>query len=199
MRREDALPDHGVESGAGSFRRKIDVAGGMRPAIAGDLAAHPHEAEAVLDRALERARQLGDGKLRRVGAGGLADSAHVMTDAGDATAGPERGREGNVGKGVESRRCERATQTAASRPFCSSSRFRIALKQTFPNAPSRHDWLPEAASARSPRVGRQWKKSTRIPHPTNRLNSARGSHHILFDWPRSLSFRISRNLCKLGD
>src|SRR5580700_9493789 len=41
------------------------------------------------------------------------------------------------------------------------------------------------------------EKSTRIPTPTNRLNSARGSHHTLPDRPRSTASRISRSLCKL--
>src|SRR5580658_7174459 len=47
-------------------------------------------------------------------------------------------------------------------------------------------WAPEAT-----------EKSTRIPTPTNRLNSARGSHHTLPDRPRSTASRISRSLCKL--
>src|SRR5271167_3456398 len=46
-------------------------------------------------------------------------------------------------------------------------------------------WAPEAT-----------EKSTRIPTPTNRLNSARGSHHTLPDRPRSTASRISRSLCK---
>src|SRR5271166_4135851 len=47
-------------------------------------------------------------------------------------------------------------------------------------------WAPEAT-----------EKSTRTPRPTNHLNSARGSHHILPDRPRSTASRISRSLCKL--
>ena len=66
---ENALPDHRVEPGAGVLEREIDVAGRMRAAIAGDLAAHPHVAEAVLDRALEGARQFADREFGRVGAG----------------------------------------------------------------------------------------------------------------------------------
>ena len=68
---EHALPDHRVEAGVGILEREIDVAGRMRAAIAGDLAAHPHIAEAVLDRALEGARQLADREFGRIGAGGV--------------------------------------------------------------------------------------------------------------------------------
>jgi hypothetical protein len=41
------------------------------------------------------------------------------------------------------------------------------------------------------------EKSRRTPPPTNRLNSARGSHHTLSDRPRSTASRISRSLRKL--
>ena len=38
-------PDHGLDPGAVVLQREIGVAGGMRAAIAGDFAAHPHIAE----------------------------------------------------------------------------------------------------------------------------------------------------------
>src|SRR5271166_1788350 len=41
------------------------------------------------------------------------------------------------------------------------------------------------------------EKSTRTPRPTNRLNSARGSHHTLPDRPRSTASPLSGCLCKL--
>ena len=52
----DALPDHRLDLGALVLQREIAVAGGVRPAKAGDLAAHPHMAVGVLHRALQRAR-----------------------------------------------------------------------------------------------------------------------------------------------
>ena len=67
--REHAFPDHRVDARALVFQRKIGVAGRMRPAIVRDFAAHAHIAESILDRALQRARKLGDGKLRRIGGG----------------------------------------------------------------------------------------------------------------------------------
>ena len=48
---EGALPDHRLDLGAFVLEREIAVAGGMRAAIAGNLAAHPHIAVGVLDRA----------------------------------------------------------------------------------------------------------------------------------------------------
>jgi len=51
----DAFPDHRLQPGAVVLQREIGVAGGMRPAIAGNLAAHAHMAEGFLHRALQRA------------------------------------------------------------------------------------------------------------------------------------------------
>ena len=48
------LPHHGVDRGAVVLEREIGVAGGVRAAIARDFAAHPHVAELVLDRPLDR-------------------------------------------------------------------------------------------------------------------------------------------------
>jgi hypothetical protein len=53
-----AFPHHGVEPRAVVLQREIGMAGGMRSAIAGNLAAYPHVAEDVLDRALQRAGNL---------------------------------------------------------------------------------------------------------------------------------------------
>ena len=61
-----ALPDHRVDLGALVLQREIAVAGGMRPAKAGNLAAHADMAEGVLDRPLQRGGQLGDGEFRRI-------------------------------------------------------------------------------------------------------------------------------------
>ena len=52
----DALPDHAFQHGAVVLQPEVAMPGGRRPLEAGDLAAHPHEAIGVLDRALERAR-----------------------------------------------------------------------------------------------------------------------------------------------
>ena len=60
-------PDDGVETGVGVFQGKIGVARGMASAIAGNLAPDAHKAEPVLDRALERVRQLADGDFGRIG------------------------------------------------------------------------------------------------------------------------------------
>ena len=60
---EHALPDHRLDLGALVLEREIDVAGAVRALVAGDLAAHAHVAVGVLDRALERGRQLGDGEF----------------------------------------------------------------------------------------------------------------------------------------
>src|SRR5204862_2429073 len=65
---EGGAPDHRVDLGALVLQREIGVAGGMRPAIAGDLAAHAHEAVSVLHGALQRRRELGDGPFRDVDA-----------------------------------------------------------------------------------------------------------------------------------
>ncbi len=64
---EHALPDHGFQNGLVVLQAKIDVAGRVRAAIARDFAAHTHVAVGVLDCALERLRQLGDGEFRDVG------------------------------------------------------------------------------------------------------------------------------------
>ena len=60
-------PDDGVEARVGVLEAEIGVAGGMGPAIAGDLAPDAHVAEPVLDGALERAREFADGDLGRIG------------------------------------------------------------------------------------------------------------------------------------
>ena len=67
--RESALPDHRVEPRGRVLQRKIDMAGGVRAAIIADLAAHAHQAETVLDRALQRVGEFRDAKLGRVAAG----------------------------------------------------------------------------------------------------------------------------------
>jgi hypothetical protein len=66
---EGQLPDHAVDLGALVLEREIDVAGGVRALVAGDLAAHPHVAVGVLHGAFERRRQLGDGVFGDVGLG----------------------------------------------------------------------------------------------------------------------------------
>jgi hypothetical protein len=66
--RHGALPDHRFQPGAVVLQREIGVAGGVRAAIAGNLAAHPHIAEHVLDRALQRAGNLADGEFGSVAA-----------------------------------------------------------------------------------------------------------------------------------
>ena len=64
-----ALPDDRIDLGALVLQGKIAVAGRMRAAPAGHLAAHLHIAEAVLDGALQRIRKLADGDF-----GGIAGS-----------------------------------------------------------------------------------------------------------------------------
>ena len=63
---ERGAPDDRVEPRAGVLQAEIGMAGRMRTAVAGDFAAHAHIAEPVLDRALERVRQLADGDFGRV-------------------------------------------------------------------------------------------------------------------------------------
>ena len=67
----DALPDHRLEHRLVVLEAEIAVAGGRGALEAGHLAAHPHIAVGVLDRALERRRQLGDGPFHNVIEGGL--------------------------------------------------------------------------------------------------------------------------------
>ena len=67
--REGALPHHRIDPGGGVLQTEIDMSGGMRAPIARNLAAHAHIAEPVLDRALERARELGDGEFGGIGGG----------------------------------------------------------------------------------------------------------------------------------
>ena len=66
---EIAFPDHRLDLGAIVLQREIGVARGMRPAIAGNLAAHAHKSKCVLDGALQRHRDLGDGVFAGVGDG----------------------------------------------------------------------------------------------------------------------------------
>jgi len=63
---ERGSPDHRLDLGAFVLEREIAVAGGLRPAIAGDFAAHAHVAEGVLDGLFQRRRELGDGPFRDV-------------------------------------------------------------------------------------------------------------------------------------
>ena len=56
--RERAPPHDGVEPRAVVLQREIGMAGGMRAAIAGNLAAHAHVTELVFHRALQRAGNL---------------------------------------------------------------------------------------------------------------------------------------------
>src|SRR4029453_12109680 len=59
--------DHGVDLGVLVLQREITMAGGRRPAEAGDLAADPDMAVGVLHRPLQRGGELGDGIFGRVG------------------------------------------------------------------------------------------------------------------------------------
>jgi hypothetical protein len=61
------LPDHGIDLGALVLQREIAMAGRMRAAEAGNLAAYPHAAIGVLHCPLQRSGQFGDGEFRRVG------------------------------------------------------------------------------------------------------------------------------------
>ena len=92
----------------------------------------------------------------------------------------------NDGDQLERRRSAGATATACSCPdFASAVVARLFAAAT---APSRR-----CAAA----IRKTGEESTRIPHPTNRLNSARGSHHTLRDRPCSTAPRISGSLCKI--
>ena len=64
----------------------------MASAEAGNLAPHPHVAEPVLDRALERAREFADGDFGRV-------AARVSASA-IATLCPKRRARANEGRGT---------------------------------------------------------------------------------------------------
>ena len=66
---EHALPHHRVDLGALILEREINMTRGMRAAPARHFAAHPHIAEAILDRALESARQFRDAEFGRVAGG----------------------------------------------------------------------------------------------------------------------------------
>ncbi len=58
-----AAPDDGLDLGLVVLEGKVAVARGVGAAIARNLAAQPHVAEAVLERAFDRVRQLGDGEF----------------------------------------------------------------------------------------------------------------------------------------
>ena len=73
--RQRAPPDHRVDLGAFVLEREIAVAGGVRPAKAGNLAAHAHVAKGVLDGLFQRRRELGDGPFRDVEARWLVHDA----------------------------------------------------------------------------------------------------------------------------
>ena len=60
---EAAAPDHGVDLGTLVLDREIAVARGYRPAETRDFAPHPHMAETVFQRALQRLREFADGHL----------------------------------------------------------------------------------------------------------------------------------------
>jgi hypothetical protein len=76
---ERALPDDGIDTRAIVLQGEIGVAGGMRPAIAGDLAAHTHLIEGGLHGPLDGAGELGNrvfGEIaRRII---LEDAAHIV-------------------------------------------------------------------------------------------------------------------------
>ena len=63
------LPDHRLDLGVLVLQREIAMPGGMRPAEAGDFAAHPDMAEGVLHRPLQGGGQLGHREFRRVDQG----------------------------------------------------------------------------------------------------------------------------------
>ena len=65
---EHAAPDHRLDAGVLVLQRKVGVTGRVRTAIAGDLAAHPHEPELVFHRPLESEGDIGHrivGRIRR--------------------------------------------------------------------------------------------------------------------------------------
>ena len=77
-----ALPDHGVDAGGGVLEGEIAMAGGVRPPPARDFAAHAHIAEPILDRALEGAREFGDGDFGRIGVRNRFGHGSDMADSG---------------------------------------------------------------------------------------------------------------------
>ena len=86
-------PDDGVEPRVGVLQAEIGVAGGMGPAIAGNLAPYADIAEPVLDGALERVRQFADGDFGRIGwrARPTRPSPYyARSGAAEATGGEER-------------------------------------------------------------------------------------------------------------
>ena len=65
MRGAVLAPDHAGDAGAVVLEIEIDVAVAVIADLA-EFAAHPHVAVGVLDRALERRRQFGDGQFRQI-------------------------------------------------------------------------------------------------------------------------------------
>ena len=63
------FPDHRLDLGALVLQGEIAVAGGVRPAEAGDFAAYPDMAVGVLYRPLQRGGQFGNGEFGRVDQG----------------------------------------------------------------------------------------------------------------------------------
>ena len=77
-----AIDDHGVDLGVLVLQREIDMARSDRAAIAGNLAAHPHETEGILDGALQRAGEVRDGPFRRIASRRGRFAVHGGTIAG---------------------------------------------------------------------------------------------------------------------
>src|SRR5262249_13819045 len=65
-------PDHGVDLGLVVLEREVAMARGMRAAKPRDLPAQAHIAPCPLERALDGAAELRDGKLRQITAPGIA-------------------------------------------------------------------------------------------------------------------------------
>ena len=83
------------EAGLIVLEVEIDMAAGVIFHVA-QLAAHPHIAEAVLDRALERIRELGNGQFHNIDARGVGHVSESLEGLGamlppfEATAALER-------------------------------------------------------------------------------------------------------------
>ena len=79
--REHTAPDHGVDPGLVVLEAEIAVTGGMRAAIARDLATQAHEPEAVLERPLDGVGQLRNGQLRTVSGAGFSGGDRVCHES----------------------------------------------------------------------------------------------------------------------
>ncbi len=155
-----AAPYDGVEDGLVVLQVEIDMAGGVE-FQSGNLAAHAHEGEGILHRALERRGNLADGIFRQVGeglGGGLGhESEHTLRRLVMPSRGAADRTERHSGSHGRSKASSgRDVYTIVPTSHRSSRSAHHDVDIGFAARPPRHGHLGRGREVEAPRTGQEF-------------------------------------------